>query len=76
MRNWESGVLDMNPTAFAETLMAQYEISVTSNIPGSPGVDLSPRKDHEPGGNGEFPPVQAPGRKPDVALCYGKTRHC
>ena len=32
-----------------------YEISATSNIPGSPGVDLGPRKDGEPGGNEEFP---------------------
>ena len=45
----------MNQTAFAETLMAQYEISATFNIPGSPGVDLSPRKDGETGLNEEFP---------------------
>ena len=55
VREWESGVLEMNQTTFAETLMAQYEISATSNIPGSPGVDLSPREDGEPGGNEEFP---------------------
>ena len=54
--------------------MAQYEISATSNIPGSPGVDLSPRKDGEPGGNEEFP-QQTPGREPDVALSYDKVRH-
>ena len=55
--DWESGVPEMNQTAFAETLMAQYELSVTYNIPGSPGVDLGPRKDGEPGGNEEFPNI-------------------
>ena len=45
----------MNQTAYAETLVAQYGISPTSNIPGSPGVGLGPRKDGEPGGNDEFP---------------------
>lgn len=27
---------------FAEKLVAQYEISATANIPGSPKVDLDP----------------------------------
>ena len=31
----------------------------TSNIPGSPGVDLGPRKDGEPVGNEEFPKYRA-----------------
>ena len=53
-RDWESGVLEMNQTAYAKNLVAQYEISATSNIPGSPGVDLGPRKDGEPGVNDEF----------------------
>ena len=44
----------MNQTAYAENLVAQYEISATSKIPGSPGVDLGPRKDGEPGGKNEF----------------------
>ena len=55
VRDWESGVLEMNQTAYAENLVAQYGISATSNISGSPGVDLSPRKDGEPGGNDEYP---------------------
>ena len=45
----------MNHTALAENLVAHYGIPASSNIPGSPGVDLGPRKDHEPGGNDEFP---------------------
>ena len=57
-RDWESGVLEMNQTAYAENLVAQYGISATSNIPGSPGVDLGPRKDDEPGGNDELPLYQ------------------
>ena len=41
VRDWESGVLEMNQTAYyAENLAAQYGIPATSNIPGSPGVDL------------------------------------
>ena len=52
--DWESDVLEMNQTAYAENLVAQYGISATSNIPGSLGVDLGPRKDGEPGGNDEF----------------------
>ena len=55
VRDWESCVLEMNQTVYAENLVAQYGISATSNIPGSPGVDLGPRKDGEPGGIDEFP---------------------
>ena len=55
VRDWESGVLEMNQTTYAENLVAQYGISVTSNISGSPGVDLGPRKDGEPGGHNGFP---------------------
>ena len=59
IRDWESCVLKMNQTAYyAENLVAQYGISATSNIPGSPGVDLGPRKDGEPGGDDEFPLYQ------------------
>ena len=47
VRDWESGVLEVNQAAYAENLVAQYGISATSNIPGSPGVDLGPRKDGE-----------------------------
>ena len=40
-------MLEMNQTAYAEKLVAQYGISATSNVPGSPAVDLGPRKDGE-----------------------------
>ena len=53
-RDWDKGTLDMNQTAFAKNMVQQYNISATSNIPGSPGVDLGPRKDGEPGGHEEF----------------------
>ena len=39
VRDWESGVLEMNQTAYGENLLAEYGISATSNIPGNPGVD-------------------------------------
>ena len=38
-----------------ENLVAQYGIEMTANIPGSPSVDLGPRKEGDPGGNEEFP---------------------
>ena len=41
VRDWESGILEMNRASFfAETLVAQYGISAKKIIPGSPGVDL------------------------------------
>ena len=54
-RDWDKGILEMNQTAFANNMVQQYNISTTSNIPRSPGVDLGPRKDGEPGGDEEFP---------------------
>ena len=54
-RDWDRGILEMNQTAFTKNMVQQYNISATSNIPGSPGVDLRPRKDSEPGGNEVFP---------------------
>ena len=54
VRNWEHGVLEVNQTAFVESLVSQYKVSTTSDIPVSPGVDLSPRKEDEPGGSEEF----------------------
>ena len=58
-RDWENGILEMNQTVFAKNMVEQYIISATSNIPGSPCVDLGPRKDDEPGGNEEFPKYRA-----------------
>ena len=42
VRDWESGVLETNQTAYTENLVAQYGISATLNIPGISGVDLGP----------------------------------
>ncbi|CAM9110405.1 unnamed protein product [Ascophyllum nodosum] len=55
VRDWESGMLEINQTVYAKNLIAHYGISATSKIPGSTGVDLGPRKNGEPGDNGEFP---------------------
>ena len=49
----------MNQTAFAKNMLEQYNISTTSSILGSPGVDLGPIKDGEPGCNEEFPKYRA-----------------
>ncbi|CAN0391313.1 unnamed protein product, partial [Ascophyllum nodosum] len=46
-RDWDNGILDINQTAFAISMVEQYNISTTSNIPGSP--------DREPGGNEDIP---------------------
>ena len=53
-RDLDKGILEINQTAFAKNMVQQYNISATSDIPGSPGVDFGPRKDSEPGGNEEF----------------------
>ena len=58
-RDWNKGILEMNQTAFAKNMVQQYNVSATSNIPGSPGVDLGPRKDGQPGGNEELPKFRA-----------------
>ena len=50
-RDWDKGILEMHQTAFAKYMVQQYNNSSTSNIPGSPGVDLGPRKGGEPGGD-------------------------
>ena len=49
----------MNQTAFAKNVVEQYNISAISDISGSPGVDLEPRKGGEPKGNREFPNYRA-----------------
>ena len=54
-RDWDNGILEINQTAFVINMVERCNTSTTSNIPGSPGVDLGPRKDGEPGGNEEFP---------------------
>ena len=46
------------PDCIRGETVAQYRISATLNIPGSPGVELGPRKDGEPGDNDEFPLYQ------------------
>ena len=42
-----------------KNMVEQYNISATSNILGSPGVDLGPRKYGESGVNEEFPKYRA-----------------
>ena len=58
-RGWDKGILEMDRTAFAKSMVQQYNISATSNILESPAVDLGPRKDGEPGANEEFPKYRA-----------------
>ena len=58
-RDWDNEVLEMNQTAFVKNMVEQYNISGTSNISGSPGVDLGPRKDGESGDNDKFPKYRA-----------------
>ena len=79
-RDWDKGILEMNQTAFAKNMIQQYNIPATSNIPGSPGVDLEPRKCGEPGGNEEFPKYRAlvgslmwfsVMTRPDIAIALG-----
>ena len=39
-RDWEKIILDINQKAFAGNMMTQYGITIVSNTPASPGVDL------------------------------------
>ena len=59
VRDWEHGVLEVNQTAFVESLVSQYKVSTTSDIPVSPGIDFGPGKEDEPGGSEEFPQYRA-----------------
>ena len=59
VRDWEHGVLQVNQTAFVENLVSQYKVSTTSDIPVSPGIDLGPIKEEEPGGSEEFSQYRA-----------------
>lgn len=54
MHSCGTGVLEMNQTKFAENLKRQYENWATRNIPGSPDVELGPRKYGELGRNEEL----------------------
>ena len=58
-RDWDNKIFEMNQTAFVKNMVEQYNISATSNIPRSPGVDLGPRKDGESGDNDEYPKYRA-----------------
>ena len=69
-RDWDNGKLKMNQTAFAKNMEEQCNISATSNIPGSSGVDLEPRKDGEPGGNDKFLEVSCFGWESHVAISH------
>ena len=53
-RDRNNGILEMNQVAFPKSMVEKYNVSATSNIPGSPVVDLGPGNDGEPGGIGEF----------------------
>ena len=57
VQDWEYGVFEMNQTAFAETLLSQYDISATSSFPGSPGEDGRRTQ-----GERIATPTQTPGR--------------
>ena len=59
VRDWEHSVLEVNQTAFVESLVSQYKVSTTSDILISPGIDLGPRKEDEPGGSEDFPQYRA-----------------
>ena len=41
----------MSQEAYVESLMERFDVQSISDIPASPGADLGPKQDDEPGGD-------------------------
>ena len=48
-RNVELGIIKLPQEAYVESLMRSFDVHSTSNIPASPGADLGPKREDEPG---------------------------
>ncbi|CAN0299130.1 unnamed protein product [Ectocarpus fasciculatus] len=65
-RDLDSGTLTISQSAYVESMMKRFDVMTTSPIPASPGVDLGPKRDDEPGGN--WPVREAVGSMMWVAI--------
>ena len=50
-RDVELGTIRLSPEAYVEILMKRFDVQSISDIPASPGADLGPKQDDEPGGD-------------------------
>ena len=44
------GTIKLSQVVYAESLMRRFDVHSTLNIPASPGADLGPKREDEPGG--------------------------
>ena len=49
-RNVELCTIKLSQEAYVESLMRRFDVHSTTNIPTSPGADLGPKREEEPGG--------------------------
>ena len=50
-RDVELGTIKLSQEAYVESLMKLFDVQSISDIPASPGADLGPKQDDEPGGD-------------------------
>ena len=50
-RDVELGAIKLSQEAYAESLIKRFDVQSISGIPASPGADLGPKQDDEPGGD-------------------------
>ena len=50
-RDWELGTLEITQKAFIESMLNRFGVNSSSDIPATPGVELGPREEGEPGGD-------------------------
>ena len=50
-RNVELGIIKLSQEAYVESLMKRFDVQSISDIPASPGTNLGPKQDDEPGGD-------------------------
>ena len=50
-REVELGTAKLSQEAYVESLMKRFDVQSISDIPASPGADLRPKQDNEPGGD-------------------------
>ena len=50
-RDVDLGTIKLSQEAYIESLMKRFDVQSISDIPASPGADLGPKQDDEPGGD-------------------------
>ena len=50
-RDVEVSTIKLSQEAYVESLITRFDVQSISDIPASPGADLGPKQDDEPGGD-------------------------